>query len=113
MEETEEFLANIAGVAMDTDDFDVHEAQRLLLRAITLIRDLRAMLGTGVSPYYDPALDLLKIATSTERQAPSEIAPALLMAADMAQTLQMVVGSAASIAIDGIGCADRISRPTA
>jgi hypothetical protein len=102
MSETNEFISEVTKAAHQLQTLGQDEAHHLILRSITEIRTMRALVGIPANSNHDAVFDLLKIATSATRQTPGDLARALLMAADMMRTLDMVIDSRAAICLTGI-----------
>ena len=102
MSGTNEFISEVTEAARQLQTLGPDEAHRLILRSVNEIRDMRELVGIPANNSYDAVFDLLKIATSAARQTPGDLARALLMAADMMRTLDMVIGDRAAICLTGI-----------
>jgi len=102
MSETNEFISEVTKAAHQLQTLGPDEAHRLILRSVTEIRTMRELVGIPSNSHHDAIFDLLKIATSATRQLPGDLARALLMAADMMRTLDMVIDSRDAICMTGI-----------
>jgi len=100
--ETNEFISEVTKAAHQLQTLGPDEAHHLILRSVTEIRTMRERVGIPANSSHDAVFDLLKIATSATRQTPGDLARALLMAADMMRTLDMVIGGSATICMTGI-----------
>jgi hypothetical protein len=102
MSSTNAFITELIRAANQIDRLSHTDARGLILRAVTMIREMRTRVGMANNGSYDTVFDLLKIASSPERHQLPEIARALLMAADMLRTLYLVVDSSPEITMTGI-----------
>jgi len=102
MSGTNEFISQVTQAARELQTLGPDEAHRLILQSVNEIREMRELVGIPANSSYDAVFDLLKIATSAARQTPGDLARALLMAADMMRTLDMVIGDRAAICLTGI-----------
>jgi hypothetical protein len=102
MSGTNEFIAEVTRAASEVQTLGPDDARRFILRSVSTIREMRQLVGIPSNGSYDTVFDLLKIATSAGQQPPSDLARALLMAADMMRTLHMVIDSRDAISLTGI-----------
>ncbi|ACM39550.1 hypothetical protein Avi_8010 (plasmid) [Allorhizobium ampelinum S4] len=101
MSQTSDFIAKLVRGANQLDRLDAYQKRRLLERAVTTIREMRAAIGMPNGPGRDVVLDLHTTALSIEQgwRTDDQVRNAFLTAAGMLRDLHIVLDSKTSIRI--------------